>query len=93
MGAAIFLKDTTLSSGDGRYRNHSIEELIVLFNKEVGQQAWVSARARHLHNLAIEFRHRGLGADTVLQGNSLSLNRKIQLCASGDNVEYITSSE
>lgn len=93
MGSAIFLKDTTLSSGDGRFRNHSIEDLIVLFNREVDQQAWVSARARHLLNLAIEYRSRGLGVDTVLLGNSLSLNRKIQLCASGDDIEFITSSE
>ena len=93
MGSAIFLKEPNAKAGDGRFRNHTLEELVDVFNREVGCRGWVSSRATHLFNLACEFRHRQLGVDVVLINNSLSLGRKVQMTTDRSEIEFIPSDD
>lgn len=44
-------------------------QLIDLFNKEVGQTHWVSARGRHLSALRQAFRHHGIDCSEVLNSS------------------------
>jgi len=62
-----------------RFKSLSDEEVIELFNKEVGKPGWVTARASYLAALHYEFNRRGFDYSVIGDFASLSLKHKIKL--------------
>ncbi|KMQ70827.1 hypothetical protein [Chryseobacterium koreense] len=54
-------------------------ELIETFNREVGNGGWGSARAEFLAALKQEFLNRSLCCSLIINGNSMSLSRRITM--------------
>ena len=55
------------------------EELVQLFNKEVGVKGWVSIRAAYLQALMEVFISRGIDISSVYDRNSTKLDKKVIL--------------
>ena len=62
-----------------RFAAVSTQSLVEEFNRQVGSNAWTSARAVHDQALIAEFRRSGIDISTVNDGNSTDFNHHIRL--------------
>lgn len=62
-----------------RFAAASTQSLVEEFNRQVGSNAWTSARAVHDQALIIEFRSRGIDISAVNDGRSTDFNHHIRL--------------
>ena len=62
-----------------RFAAASTQSLVEEFNRQVGSNAWTSARAVHDQTLIAEFRRRGIDISTVNDGNSTDFNHHVRL--------------
>ena len=62
-----------------RFAAASTQSLVEEFNRQVGSNAWTSARAVHDQALIAEFRRRGIDISTVNDGNSTDFNHHVRL--------------
>ena len=62
-----------------RFAESTDEELIEFYNREVGQNGWVSTRATYLYCLHKEIESRDFDSSLIIRGNIMSLTQKIKL--------------
>lgn len=62
-----------------RFAAASTQSLVEEFNRQVGSNAWTSARASHDQALIAEFRRRGIDISAVKDGNSTDFNHHVSL--------------
>ncbi len=60
-----------------KFITYSIEQLVELFNREVGNNAWTSMRAVHDCALIDEFKRRGIDISAVSNGEMISFNHPV----------------
>ena len=65
---------------------YTIEQLVELFNREVGNNAWTSMRAAHDCALIDEFKRRGIDITAISNGNMISFNHPIMFDESGNRL-------
>ena len=66
-------------ANDNKLEKLSDQELIEVFNREVGNPGWTSSRSKHLSALHEEFEQRGFDYTSIGGTISLSFKRKIKL--------------
>ncbi len=62
-----------------RFAAASTQSLVEEFNRQVGSNAWTSARAVHGQALIAEFRSRGIDISAVNDGSSTDFSHHIRL--------------
>lgn len=62
-----------------RFAAASTQSLVEEFNRQVGSNAWTSARAVHDHALIAELQGRGIDISAVNDGHSTNFNHHIRL--------------
>lgn len=67
-----------------KFITYSIEQLVELFNREVGNNGWSSMRAAQDCALMDEFIRRGVNVAAVYDGQEISFERRINF-DSNDN--------
>lgn len=72
-------KNNSVSDFAARFAAASTQSLVEEFNRQVGSNAWTSARAVHDQALIAEFRRRGIDISTVNDGNSTDFNHHVRL--------------
>lgn len=60
-----------------KFITYTIEQLVELFNREVGNSAWTSMRAAHDCALIDEFKRRGIDITAVSNGEMISFNHPV----------------
>jgi hypothetical protein len=73
-----------------RLRGLSDQELVDLFNKDVGNPGWVAARGRFHVALKEEFTRRGFDFSAI--GNDISLSFKNKIILKGAVVQIVEES-
>lgn len=72
-----------------RFAAASTQSLVKEFNRQVGSNAWTSARAVHDHALIAEFRSRGIDISAVNDGSSTDFNHHVRLDEAGNTLILI----
>jgi len=62
-----------------KFKNYSDDELIKVFNKEVWNSWWTSARAEYLADIREEFNIRNFDYSEIWDKNGISYKNKIEL--------------
>ena len=62
-----------------RFAAASTQSLITEFNRQVGSNAWTSARAVHDQALIAELQGRGIDLSAVYDGRSVNFSRPVRL--------------
>ena len=62
-----------------RFAAASIQSLVEEFNRQVGHNAWTSARAMHDQALIAELQSRGIDLSAVYDGRSIDFSRPVRL--------------
>ena len=62
-----------------RFVATSTQNLVVEFNRQVGSNAWTSARAVHDQALIAELQGRGIDLSEVYDGRSIDFSRPVRL--------------
>ena len=62
-----------------RFAAASTQSLITEFNRQVGSNAWTSARAVHDQALIAELQGRGIDLSAVYNGHSIDFSRPVHL--------------
>ena len=62
-----------------RFAAASIQSLVEEFNRQVGSNAWTSARAMHDQALVAELQGRGIDLSAVYDGRSIDFSRPVHL--------------
>ena len=62
-----------------RFAAASTQSLVEEFNRQVGSNAWTSARAVHDQALIAELQGRGIDLSSVYDGNSIDFSRPVRL--------------
>ena len=62
-----------------RFAASSTQSLITEFNRQVGSNAWTSARAMHDQALVAELQGRGIDLSAVYDGRSIDFSRPVHL--------------
>lgn len=60
-----------------QFRGMHIQELVTVFNSQVGSRAWTGMRACHDKALLDEFRRRGVDITAVADGRTVSFARPV----------------
>ena len=66
-----------------KFITYTIEQLIELFNREVGNNAWTSMRAAHDCALIDEFRRRNIDVSAISNGDMISFNYPVMYDETG----------
>jgi len=69
-----------------KFITYTIEQLVELFNREVGNNAWTSMRAVHDCALIDEFKRRGIDITAVSNGEMISFNYPVMFDESGNRL-------
>lgn len=72
-------KNNSLQEFAARFRAASIQSLVEEFNRQVGSNAWASARAVHDQALIAELQSRGIDLSAVYDGRSVNFSRPARL--------------
>ena len=72
-------KNNSLQEFAARFTAASTQSLITEFNRQVGSNAWTSARAVHDQALIAELQGRGIDLSAVYDGNSIDFSRPVRL--------------
>ncbi len=75
--------NNSLQEFAARFAAASTQSLVEDFNRQVGSNAWTSARAVHDQALIAELQNRGIDVSAVYDGRSIDFNRHIQLDVAG----------
>ena len=62
-----------------RFAAASTQSLVEEFNRQVGSNAWTSARAVHDQILIAELQSRGIDISTIYDGSSIDFSRQVRL--------------
>ena len=68
-----------LSQYAAHFAAASLTSLVDIFNSQVGNRGWTSARACHDTALIREFKQRGIDVSAVCRGDSISFAHRVQL--------------
>ena len=71
--------NNSLQEFAARFAASSTQSLITEFNRQVGCNAWTSARAVHDQALIAEFRNRGIDISAVDDGHRSDFNHHVRL--------------
>ncbi len=69
-----------------RFAAASTQSLVEEFNRQVGINAWTSARAVHDQALIAEFQRRGIDISAVNDGNSTDFSHHVRLDEATDSL-------
>ena len=72
-------KNNSLQEFAARFAAASTQSLITEFNRQVGSNAWTSARALHDQALIAELQGRGIDLTAVYDGRSIDFSRPVHL--------------
>lgn len=72
-------KNNSLQEFAARFAAASTQSLITEFNRQVGSNAWTSARALHDQALIAELLGRGIDLSAVYDGRSIDFSRPVRL--------------
>ena len=72
-------KNNSLQEFAARFRAASTQSLVEEFNRQVGSNAWTSARAVHDQALIAELHGRGIDISTVYDGSLIDFSRPVRL--------------
>ena len=72
-------KNKSLQEFAARFAATSTQSLITEFNRQVGSNAWTSARALHDPALIAELQDRGIDLSAVYDGRSIDFSRPVRL--------------
>ena len=72
-------KNNSLQEVAARFAAASTQSLITEFNRQVGSNAWTSARALHDQALIAELLGRGIDLSAVYDGRSIDFSRPVRL--------------
>ena len=72
-------KNNSLQELAARFAAASTQSLITEFNRQVGNNAWTSARALHDQALIAELQGRGIDLSAVYDGRSIDFSRTVHL--------------
>ena len=61
-----------------RFADMQIQELVTVFNSEVGLQGWSSMRAYHDSALIDEFTRRGIDVSAISDGDNITFTHPIR---------------
>ena len=75
----IMSKNNSLQEFAARFAASSTQSLITEFNRQVGSNAWTSARAMHNQALMAELQGRGIDLSAVYDGRSINFSRPVRL--------------
>ncbi|MCM2370614.1 hypothetical protein [Aporhodopirellula aestuarii] len=70
-----------------QFRGSTDDELISVFNSQVGINAWVTARAHYLSALCLEMLSRDFDFSLIADEGGLKLKRRVQRI--GNHLEYV----
>ena len=71
--------NTSLQELAARFAAASTQSLVEEFNRQVGSNAWTSARALHDQALIAELQGRGIDLSAVYNGHSIGFSRPVCL--------------
>ena len=71
--------NNSLQEFAARFAAASTQSLITEFNRQVGSNAWTSARAVHDQALITELQRRGIDLSAVYNGRSIDFSRPVRL--------------
>ena len=71
--------NNSLQEFAARFAATSTQNLVVEFNRQVGSNAWTSARALHDQALIAELQVRGIDLSAVYDGRSIDFSRPVCL--------------
>ena len=71
--------NNSLQEFAARFAAASTQSLIEEFNRQVGSNAWTSARAMHDQALIAELQSRGIDLSAVYNGHSIDFSRLVHL--------------
>lgn len=69
-----------------KFITYTIEQLVELFNREVGNNGWSSMRAAQDCALMDEFKRRGIDITAVSNGEVISFNHPVMFDESGNKL-------
>ena len=79
-------KNNSLQEFAARFAAASTQSLITEFNRQVGSNAWTSARALHDQALIAELQGRGIDLSAVYDGRSIDFSRPVRLNETTNNL-------
>ncbi len=71
--------NNSISDFAARFAAASTQSLVEEFNRQVGSNAWTSARAVHDQALIAELQGRGIDITVIYDGHSIDFNRHVRL--------------
>ena len=71
--------NNSLQDFAARFAAATTQSLITEFNRQVGSNAWTSARAMHDEVLITELQGRGIDVSAVYDGRSIDFSRPVRL--------------
>ena len=71
--------NNSLQEFAARFAAASTQSLVEEFNRQVGSNAWTSARAVHDQALIAELQDRGIDITSVYDGRSIDFSRPVRL--------------
>ena len=72
-----------------RFAAASTQSLVEEFNRQVGSNAWTSARAVHDRALIAELQGRGIDITGIYDGHSINFSRHVRLDETGNRLILI----
>ena len=81
--------NNSLQEFAARFAAASTQSLITEFNRQVGSNAWTSARAMHDQALIAELQGRGIDLSAVYDGRSVNFSRPVRLDETGNRLILI----
>ena len=72
-------KNNSFQEFAARFAAASTQSLVEVFNRQVGNAGWTSARANHDQALISEFRNRGIDTSAVYDGHSIDFGQGVWL--------------
>ena len=71
--------NNSLQEFAARFAAASTQSLVEVFNRQVGNAGWTSARAVHDQALIAELQGRGINLSAVYDGRSIDFSRPVRL--------------
>ena len=72
-----------------RFAAASTQSLVAEFNRQVGSNAWTSARAVHDQALIAELQGRGIDIIVIFDGHTINFSRHVRLDETGNRLILI----
>ena len=81
--------NNSVSDYAARFAAASTQSLVEEFNRQVGSNAWTSARVVHDQALIAELQSRGIGITAIFDGHSIDFNHHVRLNAANNSLAQI----